>query len=346
MKKIFSCKYSSEVAQLLYDLQCSLIISSHSANSILLQYCASSKDLIQRPRPFPKPMGIAIRDDETAISTVGEITFFKKIPSDNLGKKVIDNKFDNIFVPRQTFHCGELKIHDIEYGLDGLWLVNTEFSCLGLLSEKYSFEPKWCPPFISKPMPGDACHLNGLVMKNGFPKYVTALGTSNTARSWKERMENGGCLIDAESNEIILDLLSVPHSPRLFKDQLYLLQSGTGEVLKVDPQKTSYEVIAQFPGFVRGLDQIGQYLFVAYSKIRKSSGFEKLKIAKKKTFCGIAVIDEQSGKIIGTIEFENSIEEIFDIKILPKTIKTEILSPYGKSFRSFIHTPDDVYFIS
>jgi len=345
MSRIFTCKYSPEVAQLLYDLHCTLIISSHSSNRVLLQSSTSSGELIQKPRNFPSPMGIAISDNKIAISSSGEITFLQKIDSTKFLENLAEQNFDCMYVPRHTYHCGNLKIHEIAFGKEGLWIVNTEFSCLGLLSEQFSFEPKWYPQFISKPNSGDACHLNGLALEDGTPKFVSALGTSNLPHSWKDGMKNGGCVIDIESNEFVLCGLSVPHSPRLINDKFYLLQSGTGEVLTVDTHNSSYNVMTRLPGFVRGLDHYGQYLFVGYSKIRKSSGFENLEISKKETFCGIAVIHKISGNIIGKIQFENSVEEVFDIKIIPNVIAPELLSPYDKNYHSLIHTPDNIFFI-
>jgi len=63
-------------------------------------------------------------------------------------------------------------------------------------------------------VPEDRCHLNGLAVVDGQPKYVTALGTTDTPGGWRERKADGGVLLDVESGETLIDNLSMPHSPR------------------------------------------------------------------------------------------------------------------------------------
>ena len=60
-----------------------------------------------------------------------------------------------------------------------LWVVNTRFSCLCTLDRSASFTPRWRPPFVTALEPTDRCHLNGLAMVDGRPRYVTALGETD-----------------------------------------------------------------------------------------------------------------------------------------------------------------------
>ena len=59
--------------------------------------------------------------------------------------------------------------------------VNTRFSCLCTLDRDYSFVPRWRPPFVTALAAEDRCHLNGLAVVDGRPRYVTALGETDTA---------------------------------------------------------------------------------------------------------------------------------------------------------------------
>ena len=60
---------------------------------------------------------------------------------------------------------------------DELWFVNTRFSCLCTRDPIHSFVPRWRPPFITELTPDDRCHLNGLAMVDGQPRFVTAHGS-------------------------------------------------------------------------------------------------------------------------------------------------------------------------
>jgi len=57
---------------------------------------------------------------------------------------------------------------------------------------------------------------------------VTALGETDTENGWREHKATGGCLVHVPSGEVVLRGLSMPHSPRLYQGQLYLLDSGRG----------------------------------------------------------------------------------------------------------------------
>ena len=117
---------------------------------------------------------------------------------------------------------------------DQLWLINTRFCCLCTLDVDHSFNPRWRPPFVSALAPEDRCHLNGLSMVNDRPKYVTALGQTDTPGGWRANKANGGLLMDIDTNEILLEGLSMPHSPRWYREQLWLLESGEGSLARVD----------------------------------------------------------------------------------------------------------------
>ena len=91
-------------------------------------------------------------------------------------------KHDACYLPRRIHVTGDIDIHELVYdGRNELWIVNTRFCCLCTLDADHSFVPRWRPPFVSALAPEDRCHLNGLCLIDGQPKYVTALGETDTA---------------------------------------------------------------------------------------------------------------------------------------------------------------------
>ncbi len=56
-------------------------------------------------------------------------------------QRVIGRVVAPLWIPLSVHYCGELNIHDMVWGEDGLVGVNTLFSCLFRLDEKYSFAP-------------------------------------------------------------------------------------------------------------------------------------------------------------------------------------------------------------
>ncbi|MFN9643999.1 MAG: TIGR03032 family protein [Cyanobacteriota bacterium] len=202
--------------------------------------------------------------------------------------------------------------HDLAWGNGRLWLVNTLFNGLVTIEGDWSFVPRWRPPFIRGWAPGDRCHLTGLAMAEdgSAPAWVTALGESDGENGWREHKATGGCLLQAPSGEIVLRGLAMPHSPRLHNGQLYLLDSGHGTLIRVDPRSGQRTILAQLPGFTRGLDVFAGHAFVGLSMIRESAVFGGLPLqqAGQDLRCGLAIVNLDHGTVDGLLRFDNCIE--------------------------------------
>jgi uncharacterized protein (TIGR03032 family) len=227
-------------------------------------------------------------------------------------------KHDACYLPRRSHTTSDVQIHEMAWVGDELWFVNTAFSCLATRSEVNSFEPRWRPKFIDKLLPGDCCHLNGLATRDGRVRYVTALGETNEPGGWRANKRNGGVLIDVDSRETIAGGLSMPHSPRWYRNQLWLLESGDGSIGTVDLSTGKYHAIAQLPGFTRGLAFLGPLAFIGLSQVRESavfSGIPLVERARERT-CGVWVVHIDTGSTVAFVRFEDAVQEIFAVEAL------------------------------
>jgi uncharacterized protein (TIGR03032 family) len=153
--------------------------------------------------------------------------------------------------------------------------------------------------------------------------------------------------MDVERNEVILKNLAMPHSPRIYDGDLYLLLSATGELVKVDPDRRSYRVIKTIDGFVRGMAKMGDYLFIGLSKLRQnSSSFKHLEIAKKSNRVGISVIHLPTGALVGELMYQTSVDEIYDIQVLPGILRPGILNTINPMYKYGQTIPGDTYWAS
>jgi uncharacterized protein (TIGR03032 family) len=187
------------------------------------------------------------------------------------------------------------------------------------LDPDYSFVPRWRPPFISALAAEDRCHLNGLAVVEGEPKYVTALGETDTADGWRAHKPHGGILIDVRAGEIVHRGLSMPHSPRWLDGRLWVLESGTGRLLLLEVAGGRAQTVAELPGFARGLAFAGRYAFVGLSRIRATSAMDGVPLAQRRNDlkCGVAVVDLRTGQRTAFLEFQTAVEEVFDVQLLP-----------------------------
>ena len=98
-----------------------------------------------------------------------------------------------IGVPRVT---GNIDVHDMSMDSDGrLVFVNTLFNCLATTDDVHNFVPVWRPPWISKMVPEDRCHLNGLAMRVGKARYCTAVSRSDVHDAWRDKRQGSGVVI-------------------------------------------------------------------------------------------------------------------------------------------------------
>src|SRR5262249_23243338 len=161
---------------------------------------------------------------------------------------------------------------------------------------------------VSQLVPGDCCHLNGLCVVDGRPKFVTALGETDEAGGLRSNKREGGILIDVEQQEVVARGLSMPHSPRWHLDRLWVLHSGTGGLGFVDLRAGRYESVAMLPGFTRGLSFAGPLAFVGLSQVRESAVFSGIAIAERpesERACGVWVVNVETGETVAFVKFED-----------------------------------------
>jgi uncharacterized protein (TIGR03032 family) len=297
--------------------QISLAFTTYQTNRLFLVGCKPEGRLAVNERLFDKPMGLYARNDSLYMACRYQIWQMENrlvVEETHLG-------CDRLYVPSVAYTTGDLNVHDVVMTQEHkLLFINTDFSCLATLRPGYSFEPLWQPPFISKLVAEDRCHLNGLAMQDGKPTYVTACSNTDSAAGWRDHRLDGGVVIHIPSNDIIATGLSMPHSPRWYRGKLWLLNSGTGEFGYLDSNR--FVPLTFCPGFVRGLVFIGNFAIVGLSKLRSKS-FGGLTLETRLaggsigSQCGLRVIDLKTGAIIHSLHIEGVVEELFDVVVLP-----------------------------
>lgn len=315
--------HTPDFPELLRQLRASLLVTTYQAGKLVI--VRSNGDLLNTHfRNFQSPMGLALTDDGSrlAVGTATQVWEFRDVPS-VAGRLEPIGTHDACFLPRSIHFTGNVQIHEMAFGDGGqLWFVNTRFSCLATLDFESSFIPRWRPPFITELEPSDRCHLNGLAMRDGKPKYVTALGEANEMSGWRANKARGGILMDVDSGDILCRGLSMPHSPRWHGGRLWVCESGSGTLGTVDLQTGRYEAVAALPGFTRGLDFVGDFAFVGLSQVRESAVFSGIpiteRLAPEQRTCGVCVVDLRRGELVALLKFESGVQELFAVSVLPR----------------------------
>ncbi|WP_244624665.1 TIGR03032 family protein [Sphingomonas sp. So64.6b] len=288
---------------------------------------------------FTRAMGVCYQPGRLYLGALHQVWRLENVlrPGE-LGNK----SFDMVLVPRNAQTTGDVDVHEVGTDSAGrVIFVNTKYSCLATLDLNHSFRPIWKPKFISKLAPEDRCHLNGMAMDNGKPRYVTAVSRSDILTGWRERRHEGGVLIEVETDRVVTDQLSMPHSPRVYGDSVLALDSGRGQIIRIDPKTGDRTDIAFCPGFLRGMSIHNGHALVTVSKPRNGTfaGLaldDAMKERDAEPWCGVLVVNLATGDIVEWVKLEGFITELFDVAAMPSVVCPMSIGPDTLEIRSTI----------
>ena len=335
---------SRQFTSWLLEQKLSLGFTTYQAGKLFLVGLQPDGRLSVFERTYNRCLGLWSNGQTVWMSSLYQLWRFENV----LAPGTSSAGHDRLYVPQVGYMTGDLDIHDLAVEASGrVVFVNTLFGCLATISETHHFVPLWKPPFLSRLAAEDRCHLNGLALENGKAKYVTAVSQSDVADGWRDRRHDGGCVIDVESSEIIATGLSMPHSPRVYRDKLWLLNSGTGYFGFIDRATGQFEKVPFCPGYLRGLSFHGDYAIVGMSKSRASKTFsglaldENLKASDAEARCGVQVIDLKSGDVVHWIRIEGVVSELYDVVGLPGVVRPQALGFKTDEIRRVLRVGDE-----
>src|SRR5262245_35242556 len=297
-----------------------LAFSSYQHGDLFFLGAQSDGRAVFSRAQFPYAMGIAAFAQRVYLATHMQIWRLENILKPD---ELVNDRYDRLFVPRNAQVIGPLDAHEMGVEPSGrILFANTKYSCLATPSITHSFRPVWQPKFISKLAPEDRCHLNGLAMDAGCLRYVTVCSTTDIVDGWREHRADGGVVIDVGGDRIVAEGLSMPHSPRVHRGSVWVLDSGTGRLCRLDPMTGARDDIGFYPGFLRGLAFVDNYAAVTLS-LPRHGRFQGLALDDELTrrkavpWCGLIIIDLRNGDVVEWLRFDSEVKELFDVALIP-----------------------------
>ena len=230
------------------------------------------------------------------------------------------NIYDKVFVHRVGYTTGILDIHELNFDNTGqLYFVNSRFSCVATLHPVHAFVPVWKPHFITTLVSEDRCHLNGMAFVDGELRYVSAFIASDSG--WRGKENDKGIVMDTRANAILAEGFIKPHSPRYHQGAVWILDSGRGQLVRIDEASGNRDNVVFIPGFLKGLSFFGRYAALTSSRPRDESfiGMEldgTLKARGQEPWCAVFFVDIVKGAIVHWIRLNGRIREMLDVKFL------------------------------
>lgn len=317
----------------------SLVFTTYGANLVFVLGTGAEGRISVTRRIFERPMGLGAgagtRPGTLWMATERHLVLFRDI----LAEGTRHDGHDAVFLPLQLHLTGDVDVHDVACGAQGRpYFAVTRFNCIATLDGQTSFAPDWMPPFIDRLAAEDRCHLNGLALEEGAPAYASAVSDTNLSESWRQRMRDGGVVLDVARNRVLARGLSMPHSPRLYRGALWVLEAGTGQFGRIDRDTGAFTPLCFLPGFARGLAFLGDHAVIGLSRPRREEGFGDLPLTDRLAreglapAAGLAVVNLATGDIEHRIEIAG-LDELYDVAALPGLRHPSVLGQVGDETR-------------
>ncbi len=299
-----------------------LIVSTYWGNDVLTIANGNAEKI-----KLDRPKGMYYQKPYLKIATWGNLWTFREYTEPHITRQV-DPDCDVVFVPKKFEETGDIGSREIA----GNFIASSKLSSVVQMDDFFTVFPAWKPHWITDVVAEDRCHVNGIALdENGNLKYVTALGIGNSKESWRTEPVQG-CVIDVGSRRAIVDNLRMPHSPRIYRNQLWVCDSMRGELSVIDVVAKKRRPFIRFPDFVRGLAFWEDWAIVGLSKMRYSKG-SWIKAGDR---CGLAAVNLNTANVDAILELKY--DEIFDIQVLPFK-NPKIIDPRSTVLNSLLILP-------
>ncbi len=324
MEPILRITCSRGLGAFLAARRLSLAVTSYRTGKLFLIGHRPDGRLAIHERSFDRAMGLWAATDARSLHLATRFQIWRLVDALAEGPRPPGLEADRLYVPRVAWTTGELDVHDMVCEADGrLLFAATRMNLVATMSEEASFVPVWKPRFISALVPEDRCHLNGLALRDGHARYATAVARSDVVEGWRDFRGDGGVVVDIRDDSIIAEGLAMPHSPRWHDGALWLLESGRGRLVRIDPDRGTVERLLFLPGYARGLAFHDGHAFIGLSLPRSDDAFrglpleEELQRRRARPRCGVLVVELARGVVVEWLTFEGIVRELYDVAVLP-----------------------------
>lgn len=132
-------------------------------------------------------------------------------------------------------------------------------------------------------------------------------------------VDGRGVIFSGSTREPVARGLTRPHSARLHGGELWVNNSGYGEVGRIVGQR--FESVARLPGWTRGLCLLGRLAIVGVSRVLPRFRQYAPGLDVDESSCALYAIEIATGKILGSLTWPFG-NQIFAVEWAPKDLTT------------------------
>jgi Domain of unknown function (DUF4915) len=176
--------------------------------------------------------------------------------------------YDEQGVERYLRIDGLTDAHDVHWDGESIVCTSSTRNAIMWLSPWGELRRTWAPSEVE-----DCWHINSFVRKDGN-SYCSAFGLFQESREWeRHKDDHSGVIYDLAAGRVVVPGLDCPHNPTLLPEGWVVCNSGTGELLRIDPASGEIVQRLKLQNWLRGLAYSDDYFFVGESGDRKKFTF-------------------------------------------------------------------------
>jgi uncharacterized protein (TIGR03032 family) len=263
---------------------------------------------------LPHPSGIAVADARvTVASTRNPNQLVELRPAAVEGRPLVP--------VRTSFHPGALYLHDLAY-VGGVLHGNAVGQNAVVRLDRERAERVWWPKAIETDAGPDFSRnylqLNSIA---AGPAVESSFFSASADRISARRpghlnfpVDRRGVIFSGRTREPVVTGLTRPHSARLHQGELWVENSGYGEVGVARDGKL--EVVARLPGWTRGLAFHGDVALVGTSRVIPRFRSYAPGLDLDRSVCGVHAVDTRSGETVGSLVWPDG-NQVFGVEAVP-----------------------------
>lgn len=267
---------------------------------------------------LPHPSGLAV-DAKTNKVYVAATRNPNQIIELAIASNPINKLQEKILMPsRVKYYGGSYYFHDLAF-INGSLYANSvgknSIIMVDFISSK-SDRAVWSP-LPEKENVRNHIQLNSIAANKSLADSYFSASAEKPGKykpgDLKFPVDRKGVIFQGKDKKVVARGLTRPHSARLFRNKLWVNNSGYGEFGCIENGKFSSFV--KLPGWTRGLCFKDNVAFVGVSKVIQKFKIYAPGIKEKQQQCAVYAIDMRTKKIIGNMEWDYG-NQIFGLETI------------------------------
>jgi uncharacterized protein (TIGR03032 family) len=266
---------------------------------------------------LPHPSGLAVSVERvTVASTRNPNQLVELRPAAAEGRPLVP--------VRTAFHPGALYLHELAY-VGGVLHGNAVGQNAVVRLDRERAERVWWPKAIELDTGPDFSRnylqLNSIAAGSSVESsFFSASAERISSRRPGHRnfpVDRRGVIFSGRTREPVVSGLTRPHSARLHEGELWVDDSGYGEVGVAAGGR--FETVARLPGWTRGLAFHRGVALVGTSRVIPRFHMYAPGLDLDRSVCGVHAVDTKSGEVLGSLVWPEG-NQVFAVEAVPLSL--------------------------